>query len=53
MDLHLKGKVAVIAGGSRGIGRAVAHALASEGCRLAVAARGAEEDPTTSRGEEG
>ena len=42
MDLGLQDKVALIGGGSRGIGRAVALALASEGCHLALAARGEE-----------
>jgi 3-oxoacyl-[acyl-carrier protein] reductase len=42
MDLGLAGKVAVIAGASRGMGRATALALAEEGCRLALAARGEE-----------
>jgi 3-oxoacyl-[acyl-carrier protein] reductase len=42
MDLALGGKVAIIAGGSRGIGRATALVLAGEGCRLALAARGEE-----------
>ncbi len=42
MDLELAGRVAIIAGGSRGIGRATALALAAEGCSVAVAARGAE-----------
>lgn len=41
MDLQLEGKVAVVGGASRGIGRATAEALAREGCRLVVAARGA------------
>ena len=40
MDLGLKGKCALVTGGSLGIGRAAALALAAEGCRVAVAARG-------------
>ena len=39
MDLGLNGRVAIVAGGSRGIGRATALALAAEGCRVAIAAR--------------
>jgi 3-oxoacyl-[acyl-carrier protein] reductase len=42
MDLEIAGKVAVIAGASRGIGRATALTLAEEGCRLVLAARGEE-----------
>lgn len=42
MDLGLEGKVAVVTGGSRGIGLAISRALASEGARLAVCARGDE-----------
>ena len=42
MDLELKGKTAVISGGSKGIGRAVAQALAKEGAHLFLVARGAE-----------
>ena len=42
MDLGLKGKVAVITGGSVGIGLAVAEGLAAEGAHLVLAARGAE-----------
>lgn len=39
MDLGLTGKVAVVAGGSKGLGRASALALAREGCDLALVAR--------------
>jgi 3-oxoacyl-[acyl-carrier protein] reductase len=40
VDLGLRDKVAIVAGASRGIGRATALALAAEGCRVALAARG-------------
>jgi NAD(P)-dependent dehydrogenase (short-subunit alcohol dehydrogenase family) len=39
MDLGLRDRTAVIAGGSRGMGRATAEALAAEGCRVAILAR--------------
>ena len=42
MELGLDGRVALVTGGSKGIGRACATALAAEGCRLALCARGAE-----------
>src|ERR1700752_5368578 len=42
MDLQLKGKVAMLTGASRGLGRAMAQALAAEGARLSICARGAE-----------
>jgi NAD(P)-dependent dehydrogenase (short-subunit alcohol dehydrogenase family) len=42
MDLGLSGKRALVTGGSMGIGKAVALALAAEGCRVAIAARGRE-----------
>jgi 3-oxoacyl-[acyl-carrier protein] reductase len=39
MDLGLTGKVAMVSGASRGLGRATAHALADEGMHLSVCAR--------------
>ncbi len=39
MDLGLEGKVALVGGSSKGIGRAVALALAREGCRVTICAR--------------
>ncbi len=42
MDLRLRGKVAMVSGASRGIGRAIALGLAEEGVHLALAARRAE-----------
>ena len=42
MDLQLNGKVAMLTGASRGLGRAMAQALAAEGVRLSICARGAE-----------
>jgi NAD(P)-dependent dehydrogenase (short-subunit alcohol dehydrogenase family) len=39
MDLGLRGLTALVTGGSRGIGRSVAHKLAAEGCRLHLTAR--------------
>jgi 3-oxoacyl-[acyl-carrier protein] reductase len=40
VDLGLSGKRALVAGSSRGIGRAIALALASEGCAVALSSRG-------------
>lgn len=42
MDLGLKGKVALVAAASRGLGRAVAEELATEGASLVLCARGTE-----------
>ncbi len=39
MDLSLKGKYALVTGGSHGIGLSTACALASEGCHVAICAR--------------
>jgi 3-oxoacyl-[acyl-carrier protein] reductase len=39
MDLFLKDKIAIVGGGSEGIGYGIAHMLASEGARVAIWAR--------------
>lgn len=39
MDLGIRGRVAMVAAASKGIGRAVAESLLSEGCRVSLASR--------------
>ena len=40
MDLGIRGRRALVSGGSHGIGLATARALADEGCSVAICARG-------------
>ncbi len=40
MDLGLAGKIAIVTGSSKGLGLAAARALAAEGCRVTICARG-------------
>ncbi len=43
MDLHLTGKVALVLASSKGLGKAIAMALATEGAKVAIASRDVEE----------
>ena len=49
MDLELAGRVAIVGGGSKGIGRAVAEMLAAEGAHVVIAARTESELEATAR----
>lgn len=42
MDLHLRGRRALVTGGTRGLGRAVVERLVEEGCAVALCARSAD-----------
>ncbi len=50
MDLGIRGRVAVCAAASQGLGRAVAESLAAEGVRVALGARGREALEATAAG---
>jgi 3-oxoacyl-[acyl-carrier protein] reductase len=47
MDLGLKGLKAIVTGGTKGIGRAIAQTLATEGAHVALCARNADEVANT------
>jgi 3-oxoacyl-[acyl-carrier protein] reductase len=53
MDLSLNGKVAIITGGSRGLGRQCALALGREGCAVAICGRDGEQVQKTAAELEG
>ncbi|HSJ75239.1 MAG TPA: SDR family NAD(P)-dependent oxidoreductase, partial [Gemmatimonadales bacterium] len=43
MELGLEGKVALVTGGSKGVGRGAADALAAEGCHVCICSRNEDE----------
>lgn len=49
MDLGLQGKLAIVAGGGRGIGRAIARELAREGVDMAIVSRSQEQLESAAR----
>lgn len=50
MDLGIRNRAAVVTAASRGMGRAIATALAAEGCKLAICSRDAEALAETAQG---